>query len=130
MIKRKTRHFLSLMDISGDELRALIRRAIELKSLQQAGKIYEPLRTKVLAMVFEKASTRTRVSFETAMIQFGGASIFLAPRDTQLGRGEPIEDTAKVLARIVDCIMIRSYAHETIERFAAYSQVPVINGLK
>jgi len=80
-------------------------------------------------MVFEKSSTRTRVSFESAMIQFGGNAIFLSPRDTQLGRGEPVEDTARVLSRMVDIIMIRTYEHEKLERFAAHSRVPVINGL-
>src|SRR5690606_27832540 len=79
--------------------------------------------------VFEKSSTRTRVSFETAMIQFGGGAIFLSPRDTQLGRGEPIEDTARVLSRMVDVIMMRTFAHDSQIRFAACSRVPVINGL-
>ena len=123
------RHFLTLQDLSAAELRALLTRAGELKAMQRAGTLYEPLKNKVLAMVFEKSSTRTRVSFEAAMIQFGGSSIFLSPRDTQLGRGEPIEDTARVLSRMVDCVMIRTYEHEKIERFAAYSQVPVINAL-
>ena len=123
------RHFLTLDDLSRDELRALIRRAGELKAMQRAGTLYEPLKNRVLGMVFEKSSTRTRVSFETAMAQFGGHAIFLSPRDTQLGRGEPIEDTARVLSRMVDVIMIRTYAHENIERFAAHSRVPVINAL-
>lgn len=94
------RHFLTLNDLSGNELRALIQRAIELKALQKAGKIYEPLKNKVLGMVFEKSSTRTRVSFEAGMAQFGGHAIFLSPHDTQLGRGEPIEDSARVLSRM------------------------------
>jgi ornithine carbamoyltransferase len=123
------RHFLSLLDLSGDELRQLIHRAIELKAMQQQGIIYEPLKNKVLAMVFEKSSTRTRVSFETGMIQFGGQAIFLSPRDTQLGRGEPIADSARVLSRMVDAIMVRTFAHETVECLAANSRVPVINGL-
>jgi ornithine carbamoyltransferase len=123
------RHFLTLQDLSADELRALLTRAGELKAMQRAGTLYEPLKNKVLGMVFEKSSTRTRVSFEAGMIQFGGSSIFLSPRDTQLGRGEPIEDTARVLSRMVDCVMIRTYEHEKIERFAEYSQVPVINAL-
>jgi len=123
------RHFLSLLDLSGDELRGLIQRAIELKSMQHQGVIYEPLKNKVLAMVFEKSSTRTRVSFETGMIQFGGNALFLSPRDTQLGRGEPIVDSARVLSRMVDIIMVRTFAHETLECFAAHSQVPIINGL-
>jgi ornithine carbamoyltransferase len=123
------RHFLTLLDLGPAELRTLIRRATELKSMRQQGKIHEPLKNKVLGMVFEKSSTRTRVSFETAMIQFGGDAIFLSPRDTQLGRGEPIEDTARVLSRMVDIIMIRTYEHEKLERFATHSRVPVINGL-
>ncbi|WP_455218182.1 ornithine carbamoyltransferase [Kaarinaea lacus] len=123
------RHFLTLDDLSPDECRNLIRRAIELKAMLRRGEIYEPMKNKVLGMVFEKSSTRTRVSFETGMAQFGGSSIFLSPRDTQLGRGEPIEDSAKVLSRMVDIIMIRTFEHEKIERFAAHSNVPVINAL-
>ena len=123
------RHFLTLMDISPDEFRGLIQRAIELKAMVRRGEIFEPLKNKVLGMVFEKSSTRTRVSFETGMIQFGGQAIFLSPRDTQLGRGEPIEDSARVLSRMVDAIMIRTYEHDKIETFARNSQVPVINAL-
>ncbi|MDR2878188.1 MAG: ornithine carbamoyltransferase [Chromatiales bacterium] len=126
---RPIRHFLSLLDLSATELRALLQRAIELKRMQRAGTIYEPLKNRVLGMVFEKSSTRTRVSFETAMIQFGGGAIFLSPRDTQLGRGEPIEDTARVLSRMVDVVMMRTFSHESQALFAAYSQAPVINGL-
>lgn len=122
-------HFLSLMDLQPIDLQRLIQRAMELKAMQHAGEIYEPLKNKVLGMVFEKSSTRTRVSFETAMIQFGGQAIFLAPRDTQLGRGEIAEDSARVLSRMVDGIMIRTFQHDRAERFAEYSQVPVINGL-
>lgn len=123
------RHFLTLMDLSSDELKQLIQRAIELKAIQKSGEIYEPLKNQVLGMVFEKSSTRTRVSFEAGMIQFGGQAIFLSPRDTQLGRGEPIEDSARVLSRMVDAIMIRTFEHEKIELFAKHSQVPVINAL-
>lgn len=123
------RHFLSLQDLDSTELRALIQRAAELKSMRKRGENHEPLKNRVLGMVFEKSSTRTRVSFETAMIQFGGNAIFLSPRDTQLGRGELIEDTARVLSRMVDIIMIRTYEHEKLECFAAHSRVPVINGL-
>lgn len=125
----KPRHFLTLMDMTPKELRQLIQRARELKILQQRGETYAPLPHKVLGMIFEKSSTRTRVSFEAGMVQLGGSAIFLAPRDTQLGRGEPIEDTARVLASMVDVIMIRTFAHTTVERFAAYASVPVINGL-
>ena len=123
------RHFLTLMDLSADEYRALIERAIELKAIVKRGEIYEPLKNRVLGMIFEKSSTRTRVSFETGMAQFGGHAIFLSPRDTQLGRGEPIEDSARVLSRMVDVIMIRTFEHEKIETFAKHSQVPVINAL-
>lgn len=123
------RHFLSLLDFSTAELHGLINRAIELKRLHREGKEQLPLKGKVLGMIFEKSSTRTRVSFEVGMIQLGGHALFLSPRDTQLGRGEPIEDTARVLSRMVDGMMIRTFEHEKIERFAAYSRVPVINGL-
>ena len=124
------RHFLTLLDLEPNEAQALIDRAIELKRQHKIGDIvYEPLKNKVLGMVFEKSSTRTRVSFETGMAHFGGQAIFLSPRDTQLGRGEPIEDSARVLSRMVDIIMIRTFEHEKIERFAKYSQVPVINAL-
>ncbi|HEY9198972.1 MAG TPA: ornithine carbamoyltransferase [Gammaproteobacteria bacterium] len=123
------RHFLTLLDLSPDELQGLMRRAIELKAKQRAGELYQPLRGRILGMVFEKSSTRTRVSFEAGMAQLGGHALFLSPRDTQLGRGEPIEDTARVLSRMVDIIMIRTYEHEKLERFAAHSQVPVINAL-
>ncbi len=123
------RHFLTLTDLSSEELASLLHRAIELKKLQKQGEVYEPLKNRVLAMVFEKSSTRTRVSFETGMVQFGGHALFLSPRDTQLGRGEPIEDSARVLSSMADCIMVRTFEHEKIERFAEYSSVPVINGL-
>lgn len=123
------RHFLSLMDCSQAELISLIKRGMELKALRAQGVIYEPLKNRVLAMIFEKASTRTRVSFEAGMIQLGGQAIFLSPRDTQLGRGEPIEDSARVLSSMCDAIMIRTFEHADLETFARYSRVPVINGL-
>jgi ornithine carbamoyltransferase len=123
------RHFLSLMDCSQAELIGLIKRGVELKALHRQGVIYEPLKNRVLAMIFEKASTRTRVSFEAGMIQLGGQAIFLSPRDTQLGRGEPIEDSARVLSSMVDAVMIRTFAHADVETFARNSTVPVINGL-
>ncbi|HSP01251.1 MAG TPA: ornithine carbamoyltransferase, partial [Thioalkalivibrio sp.] len=123
------RHFLSLLDLSSEELRDLIGRATELKRMQREGVEHLPLKGKTLGMIFEKSSTRTRVSFEVGMIQLGGHALFLSPRDTQLGRGEPIEDSARVLSRMVDGVMIRTYEHEKIERFAAHSRVPVINGL-
>ncbi len=123
------RHFLTLTDLSSDEFRQLINRAIELKAMQNRGEIYEPLKNKVLAMIFEKSSTRTRVSFESGMAQFGGHAIFLSPRDTQLGRGEPIEDSARVLSSMADCLMVRTFEHNKAELLAQYSSVPVINGL-
>lgn len=123
------RHFLSLMDCTPEELHSLIRRGIELKDLRQRGILHEPLRQRVLGMVFEKASTRTRLSFEAGMIQLGGQAIFLSPRDTQLGRGEPISDSAIVMSRMLDAVMIRTFAHQNVLDFAAHSQVPVINGL-
>ncbi|MCG3200424.1 MAG: Ornithine carbamoyltransferase, anabolic [Gammaproteobacteria bacterium] len=123
------RHFLTLMDLSSEELLGLVHRGIELKAMRAAGRLYEPLKNRVLAMVFEKSSTRTRVSFEAAMAEFGGQAMFLSPRDTQLGRGEPVEDTARVLSRMVHAIMVRTYEHEKVELLADYSSVPVINGL-
>ncbi len=129
MSQTPPRHFLSLLDLSPEELRTLISRAIELKRMRYAGEIHEPLKGLTLGMVFEKSSTRTRVSFEAGMTQLGGHAIFLSPRDTQLGRGEPIEDSARVLSRMVDCIMIRTFDQETVRRFAEVSRVPVINAL-
>ncbi len=123
------RHFLTLNDLSSSEFRNIIQRACELKEMQADGILYEPLKNRILAMVFEKASTRTRVSFEAGMAQLGGHALFLSPQDTQLGRGEPIEDTARVLARMADAIMVRTFAHEKIERMADASTVPVINAL-
>ncbi len=124
-----TRHFLSLMDLAPAELAAVLARAIELKSMLRRGEVYEPLRNKILAMIFDKSSTRTRVSFEAGMTQLGGNCMFLSPRDTQLGRGEPLEDTARVLSRMVDVIVIRTHEHAKIETFARHSRVPVINAL-
>ena len=123
------RHFLTLLDLEPAELEWVINRAIELKKMQHAGEIYEPLKNQVLGMIFEKSSTRTRISFEAGMTQFGGSAIFLSSRDTQLGRGEPVADSARVMSRMVDAIMIRTFDHETVEQFAAYSKVPVINAL-
>jgi len=125
----RPRHFLTLSDLSTDELKFVLRRGQELKAIQRAGTLHESLRGKVLGMVFEKSSTRTRVSFEAGMAQLGGSAIFLSPRDSQLGRGEPIEDTARVLSRMVDMIMIRTFGHDKLELFAEHSRVPVINGL-
>jgi ornithine carbamoyltransferase len=123
------RHFLCLSDCSPKELQQIIARAIVLKKQLQDGVEHTVLKNRVLAMIFEKSSTRTRVSFETAMVQLGGHAIFLSPDDTQLGRGEPIEDTARVLSKMVDGIMIRTFEHSKLERLAEYSTIPVINGL-
>src|SRR5690606_41597533 len=115
--------------LSADEIRRLLQRATELKRMHRAGERYTPLAGKVLALLFEKSSTRTRVSFEAGMAQLGGSSMFLSPRDLQLDRGEPVEDTARVIGRMVDAVVIRANRQETIERFAAHSSVPVINAL-
>jgi ornithine carbamoyltransferase len=121
--------FLSITDIDGYELESIVSDALRLKKLKSAGTAHEYLRGKSLGMIFEKASTRTRVSFEVGMTDLGGHALFLNPRDMQLGRGEEIRDTARVLARYVDAVMIRAYEHATIEEFARYATVPVINGL-
>ncbi len=122
-------HFLTLLDLSEDQAQSLIQRAIELKAKQKAGEAHEYFKNKVMGMIFDKSSTRTRVSFETGMAHFGGHAIFLSPRDTQLGRGEPIEDSARVLSRMVDIVMLRTFDQEKLEQFAEYSNVPVINAL-
>jgi len=124
-----TQHFLTLDDLSSNRLQSLIDRAIELKTMTKQGAIYEPLKNKTLAMIFSKSSTRTRVSFEVGMRQLGGGSINLNPNDTQIGRGEPIEDTARVISSMADGIMIRTDSHAKAESMAAHSSVPVINGL-
>ena len=124
-----TRHFLSLLDFSGDELRALIAHAIDVKQKLKQGVSHRPLKGRLLAMIFEKSSTRTRVSFEAGMYQLGGHAIFMSPRDSQLGRGEPIEDSARVISSMVDGILIRTFGHDRIQTLAQHSQVPVINGL-
>ena len=123
----QTRHFISLNDLSSDEFRAVITRATELKNNRNPD--FQPLKSKVLAMIFEKSSTRTRVSFEAGMAQLGGSALFLSSKDTQLGRGEPLADSAKVISSMVDCIMIRTYDHNVVTTFAENSSVPVINAL-
>ena len=125
----KPRHFLTLMDLSPSELKGLLKRASELKAMRLRGERHMPLTAKTLAMIFEKSSTRTRVSFEAGMAQLGGSSLFLSPRDTHLDRGEPVEDTARVMSRMVDVIVIRAHAHTLVRRFAEHSRVPVINAL-
>ena len=123
------RHFLDEHDLNRNEFNALIANAIELKSSRKRGEIRDSLRNRTLAMIFEKASTRTRTSFEAGMVQLGGHAINLSPTDSQLGRGEPIEDTAKVLSEMVDAALLRTHSHTTIEQFAGVSAIPVINGL-
>ena len=123
------KHFLQLKDFELADFEYLFRRARTMKNRLGHGELYQPLRAKTLAMIFEKNSTRTRVSFEVGMNQLGGSAMFLSPKDTQLGRGEPIEDVAKVISRMADVVMIRTFEQDIIERFAAHSTVPVINGL-
>jgi ornithine carbamoyltransferase len=127
--KLKGKDFLTLADFHTNEILYLLEEAIELKSLQKQGKPHPYLSGKVLGMIFEKSSTRTRVSFEVGMLQLGGHAIFLSSKDIQLGRGESISDTAKVLSRYVDSLMIRTFSHESVEELAEHATVPVINGL-
>ncbi|MDR4945742.1 ornithine carbamoyltransferase [Neobacillus cucumis] len=122
-------NFLQLADYSTDQILYLLNEAVELKKLQKQGKPHPFLSGKVLGMIFEKSSTRTRVSFEVGMLQLGGHAIFLSSKDIQLGRGESISDTAKVLSRYIDGIMIRTFSHESVEELASHATVPVINGL-
>ena len=124
-----TRHFLTLLDFSPSELQQLIQRAIEMKREHRAGKDQRAFPGTVLAMIFAKSSTRTRVSFEAGIAQLGGQAMFLSPQDTQLGRGEPIEDSARVISSMVDIVVIRTFGHDIVQRFAAHSRVPVINAL-
>lgn len=121
--------FLTLADYEPAEIYYLLDQALEMKKMQKEGKPHPYLQGKVLGMIFEKSSTRTRVSFEVGMTQLGGSALFLSSKDLQLGRGEPVSDTAKVLSRYVDGIMVRTFAHQTVKEFADYSSVPVINGL-
>lgn len=124
-----TRHFLTLNDLTRDELLTLLKRASELKQLQRSGVAHDSLKGKVMAMIFTKSSTRTRVSFEAGMTQLGGSAMFLSSADTQMGRGEPISDTARIISSMVDIVMIRTFAHADVELFAENSSVPVINAL-
>ncbi|MBB5335879.1 ornithine carbamoyltransferase [Pectinatus brassicae] len=120
---------LSIHDLTADEVNEILSLAQELKAMQKAGIEHHILEGKTLGMIFEKSSTRTRVSFETGMYQLGGQALFLSNRDLQIGRGEPIKDTARVLSRYLDGIMIRTFEHEKIEEFAHYADIPVINAL-
>jgi ornithine carbamoyltransferase len=125
----KGKSFLKISDFSSSEIQYLLDLALDLKKQQKQGKPLAHLSGKVLGMIFEKSSTRTRVSFEVGMLQLGGHAIFLSSKDIQLGRGETIADTAKVLSRYVDGIMVRTFGHEVVEEFAEHAMVPVINGL-
>jgi ornithine carbamoyltransferase len=125
----KLRHYLQFSDFSRAEYEYLFERARWIKAQFKQYKRYHPLVDRTLAMIFEKQSTRTRLSFEAGMHQLGGAAIFLSTRDTQLGRGEPVEDMAQVVSRMVDIVMIRTFEQAILERFASVSRVPVINGL-
>ncbi|MCD6381798.1 MAG: ornithine carbamoyltransferase, partial [Candidatus Aenigmarchaeota archaeon] len=127
-IKMGKRDIISILDMK-DDIEEIIDLAIELKGKAKRGESIEYLKGKTLAMIFEKSSTRTRVSFEVAMQKLGGHAIFLSKNDIQLGRGETIEDTAKVLSRYVDAIMYRAYSHENMKELAKHATVPVINGL-
>lgn len=128
-IQLKGKDFLTLADYSKEEIEYLLHLAVELKEKQQNGERYTPLSGKTLAMIFEKPSTRTRVSFEVGMVQLGGHALHLSSRDLQIGRGETIADTARVLSEYVDAIMIRTFEHEKVEEIAQYATIPVINGL-
>ncbi len=123
------RHFLRLTDCNREELVAILDLARDLKARQARGEPHRLLEGKTLAMLFEKSSTRTRVSFEVGMFQLGGYALFLSPRDTQIGRGEPVPDTARVLSRYVDGVMVRTFSQELLEELARWSGVPIINGL-
>ena len=125
----KGKDLLSIHDLTTQEVYEILALAKELKMKQKAGIEHHLLKGKTLGMIFQKSSTRTRVSFETGMYQLGGTALFLSDRDLQIGRGEPIKDTARVMSRYLDGIMIRTFAHQDVEEFAAYADVPVINAL-
>lgn len=125
----KGRDFIGLVDYTAEEIQYLIDLAIDLKKKQKAGEVYQPLKGKTLGMIFEKSSTRTRVSFEVGMYQLGGHALFLSRNDLQIGRGETIWDTAQTMSRYLDGIMIRTFAHRTVIDLARGATVPVINGL-
>ncbi|REE84523.1 ornithine carbamoyltransferase [Paenibacillus taihuensis] len=128
-VSLKGRDFIGLADYSPAEVRYLIDLAIDMKRKQKSGEVFQPLKGKTLGMIFEKSSTRTRVSFEVGMYQLGGHALFLSRNDLQIGRGEPISDTAQVMSRYVDGIMIRTFAHRTVIELARAATIPVINGL-
>ncbi|MDP2683220.1 MAG: ornithine carbamoyltransferase [Deltaproteobacteria bacterium] len=123
------KNLLTIFDLTKEEIVAVFEKAAILKGRQKRGIPYQPLTGKTLGLIFEKASTRTRVSFEAAMYQMGGHAVFISHKDSQIGRGEPVKDTARVLSRYLDGIVIRTFGHDMVEEFAKYSSVPVINGL-
>ena len=123
------KHFLTLKDFTKKEILEIIETALQIKRELKTGYYNSELKNKTLAMIFEKSSTRTRVSFETGIFQLGGHALFLSNRDIHLGRGEPVKDTARVISSMCDMVMIRTFKHSMIEEFASYSKVPVINGL-
>lgn len=123
------RDFTKILDITADECKNLLERAKRLKRMRNEGTPCRPLEGKTLAMIFEKASTRTRLSFEAGMHELGGHAIFMSPSETQIGRGEPIRDTARVLSRYVHTVMIRTYSQETVEELARWAEIPIVNGL-
>ncbi|MCK9161943.1 MAG: ornithine carbamoyltransferase [Arcobacteraceae bacterium] len=123
------RHFLTLRDFTKDEILEILNLAIQIKKETKAGILKEYMPKKTLGMIFEKSSTRTRVSFEVGIYQLGGVGLFLSANDIQLGRGEPMKDTSRVVSRMVDMVMIRTFSQSKLEEFAAFSNVPVINGL-
>ncbi|UAC49071.1 ornithine carbamoyltransferase [Bacillus aquiflavi] len=128
-VNLKGQDFLTLANFSTETIQSLLANEKKIKNLHLRGKSYTPLQGKILGMIFEKPSTRTRVSFEAGMLQLGGHAIYLNSHDMQLGRGETIEDTAKVLSQYVDAIMIRTFSHDIIEKLAAHATIPIINGL-
>jgi len=123
------RHFLTLSDYSKEEILEILELAVKIKNETKNRVFKEYMHKQILGMIFEKSSTRTRVSFESGIYQLGGVGMFLSSTDIQLGRGEPMSDTSRVISRMVDMVMIRTFAHSKIEEFAKYSKVPVINGL-
>jgi ornithine carbamoyltransferase len=129
VVNLKGRDFLALVDFTPEEVQYLIVSAIDMKKKQKAGEFYHPLKGKTLGMIFEKSSTRTRISFEVGMYQLGGQALFLSKNDLQLGRGETVWDTGQTMSRYLDGIMLRTFAHRNIIELARGSTVPVINGL-
>jgi len=128
-MKDQPRHYLQVSDLDRDQLLQIIGRAIELKERQRQGIPHRPATGKTVGMLFEKPSTRTRISFEAAMFQLGGTVSFMASRDLQLKRGEPLKDTARVLSRYLDCLVVRTFGQEVVEELANWSDISVINGL-